>query len=176
MKRIEKLAIFIRSWEGGYSNIPQDSGGPTNKGVTLATFQHVFGKDKTVSDLKNITLEQWEHIFKRYFWDRWKADNIKDEWVSYLLVDWIWGSGKYGITKVQQYLRIPADGIVGPQTINKLNSIDGRQAFTAIWNIRKQYLYSISKGKNKIFLKGWLRRLNGIQYGKLITNDGKVLK
>lgn len=57
MKRIEKLAIFIRSWEGGYSNIPQDSGGPTNKGVTLATFQHVFGKDKTVSDLKNITLE-----------------------------------------------------------------------------------------------------------------------
>ena len=57
MERIEKLAIFIRSWEGGYANIPQDSGGPTNKGVTLATFQHVFGKDKTVSDLKNMTLE-----------------------------------------------------------------------------------------------------------------------
>ena len=120
MKRIEKLAIFIRSWEGGYTNIPQDSGGPTNKGVTLATFRSVYGKDKTVSDLKNITLEQWEHIFKRYFWDRWKADNIKDEWVSYLLVDWIWGSGKYGITKVQQYLRIPADGIVGQKTWDKL--------------------------------------------------------
>nr|DAR62570.1 MAG TPA: putative Peptidoglycan domain protein [Bacteriophage sp.] len=36
--------------------------------------------------------------------------------------------------------------------------------------MREKFLQDISKGKNSVFLKGWLRRLNGIQYGKLINN------
>ena len=57
MEKIEKLKSFILSWEGGFVNDPRDSGGATNKGVTLSTFQTVFGKDKTVKDLTNITDE-----------------------------------------------------------------------------------------------------------------------
>ena len=168
MKRIEKLAIFIRSWEGGYSNIPQDSGGPTNKGVTLATFRSVYGKDKTVSDLKNITLEQWEHIFKRYFWDRWKADNIKDEWIAYLLVDWLWASGpKNAINRVQKFLGLKVDGIVGNVTINKINSYNGKELFTKLWHLREDFIKT--RAQYPIYGKGWLRRLNGIQYGKLVN-------
>ena len=30
--------------------------------------------------------------------------------------------------------------------------------------------------KNSVFLKGWLRRLNGIRYGSLVTNKGEILK
>ena len=51
---MDKFIKFILSWEGGFVNDPRDSGGATNKGVTLSTFQTVFGKDKTVKDLKNI--------------------------------------------------------------------------------------------------------------------------
>ena len=50
-----KLVPFIRKWEGGFSNNPKDKGGATNNGVTLATYRMVYGKNKTVDDLKNMS-------------------------------------------------------------------------------------------------------------------------
>ena len=43
-----KLVQFIKKWEGGFGNHPKDKGGATNKGVTLATYRMVYGKNKTV--------------------------------------------------------------------------------------------------------------------------------
>lgn len=115
-----------------------------------------------------MTLQQWEYIFKKYYWNRWKADNIKDKWIAYLLVDWVWTSGSYGITKVQKYLGLTADGIVGNQTINKINSMNGKELFTVLWKLREQFIKGLKQFDR--YGKGWLRRLNGIQYGKLILN------
>lgn len=165
-----KFVQYILSWEGGYVNDPNDKGGPTNKGITLTTFQSVYGKNKTITDLKNMSTEQWWTIFKTKYWDRYKADQIKDEWIKYILVDWLWGSGKWAIIKVQQLLGLPADGIVGDKTIKAINDKDPKELFKSIWHLRENYLKSISKGSNSKFLNGWLRRLNGIQYGKLINN------
>ena len=173
MERIEKLKSFILSWEGGFVNDPRDPGGATNKGITLATFRHVFGKDKTVNDLKKITDSQWTTVFKKYFWDKYKADQIKDDYVAFLLVDWLWGSGKYAITKVQKLLGLKVDGIVGEKTIAKINSYNGKELFIQLWKLRESFI----KGLNNYntFGKGWLRRLNGIQYGKLIMSNGKTI-
>ena len=66
-----KFVQYILSWEGGYVNDPNDKGGPTNKGITLTTFQSVYGKNKTITDLKNMTTEQWWTIFKTKYWDRY---------------------------------------------------------------------------------------------------------
>ena len=52
------LAPFIRSWEGGFSNVRGDRGGATMMGVTLTTFRSVYGRSKTVDDLKKITEAQ----------------------------------------------------------------------------------------------------------------------
>ena len=57
MERIEKLKSFILSWEGGFVNGPRGLGGATNEGITIATFRSVFGKDKTINDLKKITAD-----------------------------------------------------------------------------------------------------------------------
>ena len=167
MERIEKLKSFILSWEGCCANDPRDPGGATNKGVTLATFRSVFGKDKTVKDLKKITDSQWMTIFKTKFWDRYKADNIKDEWITYLLVDWLWTSGVgNAINRVQKFLGLKIDGIVGNVTINKINSFNGKELFIKLWHLRENFIKT--RAQYPIYGKGWLRRLNGIQYGKLI--------
>ena len=50
-----KLIPIVKKWEGGYVNHPLDKGGATNSGVTIATFRSVYGKNKTVKDLKNMT-------------------------------------------------------------------------------------------------------------------------
>ena len=77
MAKAEILKPFILSWEGGFSITPGDKGGATNKGITIATYRSVFGKERTVEDLKTITDVEWMHIYKSFFWDKWKADEIK---------------------------------------------------------------------------------------------------
>lgn len=173
MNDFDKLKQFILSWEGGYVNHPKDPGGPTNKGITIATFRAAFGQGKTIQDLKNMTNDQWSYIFRKYFWDRWRADSIKDSNLKYLLVDWVWASGKYGITKVQQYLETNPDGIVGNKTLSALNAIPPKTAFQDIWKIRESFIKSLKTYST--FGNGWMRRLNSIQYGKLITNKGTIL-
>lgn len=181
---IQKLAKFILSFEGGYVNDPADAGGATNKGVTIATWKSQ-GYDKNgdgkidVKDLKLISDQDAINVvMKPHYWNRWKADKINDEWLAYLLVDWVWGSGAYGITKVQKYLGVVNDGIVGPKTLAALNALDPKKAFQDIWKIREQYLYSIVKNRpaNKKFLNGWLRRLRAMKYGSLTTNRGEIIK
>lgn len=197
MAKSNVLQPFILSWEGGFVNDPADAGGATNKGVTIGTFRQVFGKDKTVADLKAMTSVQWHTIFKRYYWDKWKADHIIDQSVANMVVDWVWASGQNGITNVQKLLGVAADGVVGQKTLDALNKQDSRQLFHKIYEARKAYYdriiqASVTKFERRIgrkatqaeklrytnerFRKGWMRRLDGIQYGSLIYNNGSRVK
>lgn len=166
MADYRKLKPFILRWEGGYINDKADLGKQTNKGVTLSTYRSVFGKNKTVSDLKKITDEQWEFIFKKFYWDKWKADNIKDQNVANILVDWLWCSGSYGIKIPQRVLGVSADGIVGSKTIASVNARDGRELFDAIKQERNDFIERIcqTRPQNKKFKKGWLNRINSLAY------------
>ena len=69
-------------------------------------------------------------------------------------------------------LGVKADGIVGEKTLAALNAQNPKMFFDKLQKRREQYLRDIcvSRPTNKKFLKGWLRRLNGIQYGSLTTN------
>ena len=87
MAKAEILKPFILSWEGGFSITPGDRGGATNKGITIETYRSVFGKERTVEDLKTITDIEWMHIYKSLFWDKWKADEIKSH-PFFKGVDW----------------------------------------------------------------------------------------
>lgn len=166
MADYRKLKPFILRWEGGYINDQADLGKQTNKGVTLSTYRSVFGKNKTVRDLKKITDEQWEFIFKKFYWDKWKADDIKDQNVANILVDWIWSSGSYGIKIPQRVLGVSVDGIVGSKTIAAINARDGRELFDTIKQERKDFIERIcqTRPQNKKFKKGWLNRINSLDY------------
>lgn len=169
---ITPFVAWIKSWEGGYVNKANDKGGPTNKGVTLATFRAVYGSNKTIDDLKRLTDQQWEHIFRTKFWDRWKADQIKDINVAFFLVQWVWGSGVWGIKNPQKVLGVKVDGVVGPETIAAINAQNGRDLFEALKKEKRAYLNRIcvSTPSNRDFLKGWLKRLDSMQYGSLTLN------
>ena len=166
MADYRKLKPFILRWEGGYINDQADLGKQTNKGVTLSTYRSVFGKNKTVSDLKKITDEQWEFIFKKFYWDKWKADDIKDQNVANILVDWLWCSGSYGIKIPQRVLGVSVDGIVGSKTIAAINARDGRELFDTIKQERKDFIDRIcqTRPQNRKFKNGWMNRINSLTY------------
>jgi lysozyme family protein len=159
-----KIIKKILKWEGGYAgNI--DGATCTMKGVTLATYRRFFGKEKNCKDLKEITQAEWDYIFKKGFWDRWKADEIKNQSIAELLVDWCWTSGVWGIKFPQRVLGVKDDGIVGPKTLAAINDYeDQEELFNKLWNRRKKHFQDIAKGGKAKFLGGWLNRLNDFKY------------
>lgn len=166
MANAVKLMPFILKWEGGYIYDKDDLGGATNKGITLNTFRHYYGQNKTVEDLKRLSTAQWLYIFKAGFWNRWKADEIKSQSVANILVDWLWASGIYGISRVQRYLGLTVDGIVGEKTISKINSENPESLFNEIKLLRLSFIEEICKSRpqNNKFKKGWINRINSIKY------------
>jgi len=172
MADIKQFIPFLQSWEGGFVNHKNDKGGATNKGVTFATFQYHYGKDKTVDDLKAITDDQWMHIFKSGYWNICKADQIKSQAVANMLVDWTYNSGRHGIKYIQKVLYLASDGCVGPMTINAINKCDELTLFNTLKQGRELFFLNIVErdSTQSRFLKGWLRRLNSIYFDNLISN------
>lgn len=170
MANSSKLVPFILQWEGGFVNDPDDLGGATNKGITIGAFteykKRKGQKAPTVTDLKNISGAEWHNIFKSLYWDRWKADEIKNQSVANILVDWVWASGSHGIKRPQRLLGVRADGIVGKQTIAAVNAMDAATLFKMIKDDRAKFIDEICKArpKNEKYRKGWMNRINAICY------------
>lgn len=167
MANYKLLIPFILRWEGGYTDDPDDLGGPTNRGITLKTLRTAYGNKATTADLRRMTDTQWQHIFKTYYWDRWQADRIHDQAIANILVDWTWASGVHAIRIPQRMLGVTPDGIVGSRTLNALNSHpDPQSLFNDIKASRVAFVTRIcrSRPQNKKFRQGWLNRINALEY------------
>lgn len=68
----QRCYAFTRRWEGGWANHPADKGGPTMRGITLATFtewRHAQGMGTpTADDLRNIRDDEVEAIYYQRYW------------------------------------------------------------------------------------------------------------
>ena len=173
MANINELVPLLFRWEGGYVNDPDDRGGHTNRGVTLNTWRahgYDINGDSIIdlNDLKQITQEDAvEHVLRPHYWNRWQADHIRNQSIANLLVGWVWGSGKYGITIPQGILGVKEDGIVGPKTLNAVNNYpDQEELFYRLWHGKRAYLHMIcsDRPQNKKFLRGWLNRLSDYKW------------
>lgn len=149
----------------GWSDDPDDPGGPTMIDVTLKTYSSFRKKKGFITtfkeDLHNISFEEWKEILKTLFWDRWRADEILSPGIAHLLVDWIWASGPKTIRNVQKLIDVKADGIVGPKTLMAINGINSDQLFYRLYYERVNY-YQSCRGAGKYF-RGWINRLNAIK-------------
>lgn len=186
MAKVELLLPIILKWEGGFVNDPADSGGATNKGVTLNTYKAYCKANKlrtpTVKDLKAISDETVLAILKQFFWDKMQADHIDNQSIANLCVNTLWGSGTGYIKTIQGVLGVKQDGIVGAITLSKINGWDSQKdLFDSLWKRRKKFFEdivasSVKSYERKIgrkaterellrhtkkrFLKGWMNRLN----------------
>lgn len=188
MADYHNIKKFILAHEGGYGNDPADSGGATNKGITIATFRAVFGKNKTVNDLKRMTDAQWDTVFKTLFWNKIQGDKITSEAIADQIVNFAWGSGVTRAVKYAQgILMIDADGVCGNMTVNALNRYDPRRFVLDYGNAYRRYLMQIagirptdanmklartnprlininaSTDKDRKFIRGWLNRVNDLE-------------
>lgn len=172
MANIDNLAPFILRWEGGFVNDPVDKGGATNMGVTIGTWRSV-GYDKDgdgdidVDDLHLLDKEDViERVLRPHYWNRWRADEILNQSVANILVDWVWASGTHGIKRPQRILGVTPDGIVGPKTLAAVNSMDPMELHFRIKNDRIKFIDEICQRdpSQERFRKGWMNRINALVY------------
>lgn len=172
MADVNKLLPFILRWEGGFVNDPIDKGGATNKGVTIATWRQI-GYDKDgdgdidVDDLRQLTIHDVrDRVLKPHYWDRWRADQIRNQSVANILVDWVWASGKWGIIIPQRLLGVKDDGQVGAITLGAVSKQDPAGFFARVHEARRMFIAGIvaRDPSQRRFQQGWLNRLNDIKF------------
>lgn len=83
------------------------------------------------------------------------------------LVDWVWGSGTWGIKIPQRLLGLKEDGVVGYVTVNALNKAvkENKKFITKLYKARYDYINSIIKSNSKlaVFKTGWLNRMKDLE-------------
>lgn len=164
------VIIFESARLKGWSDDPRDAGGATMCGVTLNTLRAWCARHRlpvpTKDILRNITFMNWKSVVRDLFWSLCRADEIVSPQLAYIIVDWVWASGPSVIRKVQRILGVNPDGIIGPRTLKAINEADQERLFLDIRNERIAFIDSIcrSRPQNKVFRKGWLRRLDRIAW------------
>ena len=143
--------------EGGYVNHPKDPGGETNLGVTKRVDEE-WGGDK---DMKDLTVEDVEPIYKKNYWDRVKGDELP--WGLDLCVfDFGVNAGTGRAAKyLQALVGATQDGAIGPGTLGKVAEyLEHNSVETAIveYQHRRQGYYEALKTFGT-FGRGWTRRV-----------------
>lgn len=152
-----KCLETILHHEGGYVNHPKDPGGETNLGVTKRVYED-FGGSK---DMKDLTREDVEPIYKKNYWDRVKGDQLP-EGLDLCVFDFGVNAGTGRAAKyLQTMIGTVADGGIGPNTLKKLDEYVEQYG---VENSIKRYQETRQKYYEKLktfetFGRGWTRRV-----------------
>lgn len=162
MERNFKRALsLVLKHEGGWSDHPDDPGGATMKGVTLANFRKYVKPGATKADLRNITDEQLATVYRRFYWDAVAGSELPDG-VDFAVFDFAVNSGPSRAAKyLQSVVGAPQDGRIGPAT---LSAVRARMIATIIHDLCDKRMTFLKGLKTwKTFGKGWSRRVTDVR-------------
>jgi lysozyme family protein len=162
--------------EGGYVNHPADRGGPTNWGVTQRTYDSYMSSKlgrpykSTIAEIQAMPIATAIDIYKKLYWDVVKGDKIRKYSVALVIFDQAINRGNSAaIRQVQRVLGVAQDGIMGPQTLDKLNfatsSPDLEKKFLDSYLQESKLAYNTIVKNNPsqvVFLSGWLKRVDSL--------------
>ena len=163
-------SLFQRARKTGWADDPDDLGGQTMVGVTMATYEEYCRRKgypkPTTGRLMDLSYNDWKSILKMLYWDRWNADEIRSQSIAEIVCDFVWASGVHGIKVPQDLVGLIPDGIVGPKTLAAVNSRNPRELFDQIKIARFDFIEDICRKRpaNNKFKRGWMNRINDIKF------------
>lgn len=153
----------VLSWEGGYTDDPQDPGGATNKGITRRTLAEWKGRAVTKEEVRELTVEEAKRIYRGLYWDKINGDELPCG-IDLAVFDAAVNQGPKRAAKfLQKALGVKADGVIGPVTVAAAH----RWATGHSWRL-KELLRQLHVQRAvsyaslltfKAFGRGWMARL-----------------
>lgn len=162
----EKALAHTLKYEGGWVNDPDDGGLETYMGISRKYNPNWSGwpiLDKLNPRHGQIYPELSKSVaeyYRKQYWDKIQAGNIKDVKVAGFFFDYFVNSGSHAVKAIQRLVGVADDGIVGTKTIQAINEYKG-DLFTELKAQRIQFVNDIvennpSQGR---FLQGWKNRI-----------------
>ncbi len=166
MVTVESLAREIVRREGGYVNDPDDSGGATNFGVTLATLRSLRGNGTGIDALKALTAEEAAAIYVRFYYERPRIDLLPEP-LRPSVFDMQVNAGANAVKILQRLLRgfgmtLRDDGVIGQGTaraVQKAMAMAPDHLVDAYGIERRNYYYRL--GDNRPASRKFARAKDG---------------
>lgn len=167
MSNFKNALQVVLKHEGGFTNDPQDPGGPTNLGLTFSDMVEM-GLPQTTEQIKSLTPESAAPIYYKLYWQPMRLDDVQNDMLALCIFDQCVLSGRGGATRAIQSVACPneIDGVIGPKTIQAINSYpdQGSIAYHFLDAMDAHYRAIVaSNGSLSKFLPGWINRLNDLR-------------
>jgi lysozyme family protein len=152
---------MVLKHEGGYVNHPKDPGGMTNLGVTKRAWEEYVDRDVTEAEMRALTPEIVKPFYKAKYWDKIRGDELPSG-VDYAAYDLAVNSGVGRAAKyLQQIAGVPADGIIGPKSMEAILSCSPEETVDVLCDMRLDFLQKLPTWDT--FGKGWERRVEEVK-------------
>ena len=154
------FALMLKS-EGGFVNHPSDPGGMTNLGVTKRVWEEWVGRESNEKEMRGLTPEMVEPLYKRKFWDAVRGDELPAG-ISYLIFDFAVNAGVgRSIKTLQSAVGVTPDGGFGPMTMAAVQAVDPVELVEKFSQAKEDFYRSLNTFET--FGKGWLNRVAAVK-------------
>lgn len=152
--------------EGGdkYTNDPDDPGGPTKYGITLATLSAWRHKKCTAQDVKNMSELEAREIYRMVFYLEPGYSKLSSEILAAVMMDAAVNHGPSQATKQLQralgFTKADTDGSLGPKTLAAVAVWPPlRLAIRSLTQRGRYYSDIVASHPVEVkFLRGWINR------------------
>lgn len=163
----EKALAHVLEAEGGFVDHPNDRGGPTNYGITVAALAGHRGEPVTREDILTLSRAEAEAVYLMRFWRPMNLDSLASAAVATIVFDQAVNRGPRTAARMLQTVLesttapgLAVDGGIGPKTIAAANAASERQlTIKLVIEAQRGYLDLWKRDPSQgVFLRGWIAR------------------
>jgi lysozyme family protein len=155
-KNFRDCLELVLKHEGGFVNHPKDPGGITNLGVTKRVWEEWIGHPATEKDMRELTPALVAPMYEMKYWRTSYCEKLPrglDLLVFSMAVNA--GSGR-SVKLLQNAIGVVADGVIGPNTMAKINEANVETLIDKFSEARTAYYKGLKLFP--VFGRGWLNR------------------
>lgn len=191
MADFNEIYPTIVKYEGYYVNDPKDPGGETYMGIARnynpgwagwkIIDNYKLSKGGTIPYNTHIPSQELDNLVKQRAYEYFiamRGNQINNLAIATIAAQLFWGTAS-GVKRVVQQAainlgaKISADNVIGPNTINALNTLPSQALYNEMRRLYINYVDILGKGQPEYAI-GWKNRLNYVLSltDKWISNNG----
>lgn len=181
MANFDRAVEVLLRHEGGYVNNVRDPGGATNFGVSLRFLRNQslinadYDKDGDLdeNDIRLMNQRQASDIYRKMFWDKCGVSYINSQAVANMAFGLCVNMGPSPAIKLLQRAAnmlaghglLLVDGELGPKSVQMINALQPYDLLAKYKEAAIGYYEDLVERNPslKVFLKGWLNRINSYE-------------